>query len=102
MPELWTLENTAAMTTLTDYIPMEVRKGVGAGVALLALVVVGSHIRTALKAGFVRRLSDTPRYTRREHPGMFWLHVVFFAVSAVLFTALLIAILWHWHDDKVF
>jgi hypothetical protein len=90
------------MATLTDYIPMEVRKGVAAGVALLALVVVGAHIRTALRAGFVQRLSDTPRYTRREHPGMFWLHVVFFAASAVLFTAILIAILWHWHDDKVF
>jgi hypothetical protein len=92
------------MATITDYIhiPIGVRKIAVAAIVLLALYVVGEHLVTAFKTGVAQRLSSTPRYARSERPCMFWLRVIFFAVSAVLFAAALAAILWHWHDEKVF
>jgi hypothetical protein len=90
------------MTTITDYIPIEVKKIAVAGVSLLALCVAGEHLVIAFKTGVAQRLPNTPKYTRTERPVMFWLLVTFFAASAVLFAAMLIAILSHWHDDKVF
>jgi hypothetical protein len=89
------------MSNLSDYIPVEVRKLVLAGFAALALFACWSHVRCALKAGAIQRLSDTPKHTRSDSQGMFWFLVTFFAVGAVLFAVLLAAVIWHWRDDRV-
>jgi uncharacterized BrkB/YihY/UPF0761 family membrane protein len=90
------------MTTIRDFIPPEVKNTVLGLVALLALCVAGSNLYVALKTGVAQRLSDTPRYTRSEKPVRFWLLVIFFAISAMVFAALLIAAIVHWHEEKVF
>lgn len=90
------------MTTAVDFIPIEIKKVAAIAIASLALVVAGAHIQRAFKTGVVQRLSDTPRYTRTNNPVMFWLLVIFFAVSSVLFLGLVIRVLSHWHDERVF
>ena len=90
------------MTILKNFVPLGVKKAVLVSFALLALYVVGSHLNVALRTGVVQRLSDTPKYTRGENPGMFWLSVIFLGASALLFAALLTAVISHWDDDKIF
>jgi hypothetical protein len=90
------------MTSIKDFIPLEFRKIAVVSIALLACWVAGSHVHSALKTGVAQRLPDTPRYVRSERPGMFWLMVVLFGVSAIIFAAMILAVILHWNDDKVF
>ena len=94
-------EKSSPMTTIKDFIPPGVKRGFLVSVALLALFVSGSHLRSALTTGVAQRLPDTPKYTRDQSPFMFWLLVVFFASSVMLFTALLVAVIVHWNDEKI-
>jgi hypothetical protein len=90
------------MTTITDFIPIGVKKVAIASFILLALFGFGSHVHSAFKTGVAQRLPSTRRYIRSESPVMFWLLLSFFAAGAVFFAAALVGILWHWQDDKVF
>ena len=89
------------MTTIKDFIPSGVKRGFLVSIGLLALYVSGSHLRSALTTGIAQRLHDTPKYTRDQNPFMFWVLVTFFASSVVLFTALLVAVIVHWDDEKI-
>jgi hypothetical protein len=33
---------------------------------------------------------------------MFWLMVVLFGISVIIFAAMVLAVILHWNDDKVF
>jgi hypothetical protein len=90
------------MTTLNDFVPLEIRKVVVASGAFLALFVAGSHLHSTLKTGVAQRLPNTCRYSRSERPVMFWLLVIFFGASAIIFAAMVLGVFFHWNDDKVF
>jgi hypothetical protein len=90
------------MALLKDYIPPEMKNVALGLVAFLALCAAGSNLYVALKTGVAQRLSNTPRYARSDKPVRFWLLVTFFMISAMVFAALLIAAMLHWHDEKVF
>jgi len=64
--------------------------------ASLGLFISGSDLYVALTTGVAQRLSNTPKYTRSENPGMFWALVIFFASSVLLFAGLLAAVIVHW------
>jgi uncharacterized membrane protein YhaH (DUF805 family) len=90
------------MTTLPDFISPEAKNTVVGLVSFLALWVTVSNLYVALKTGIAQRQLGTRRFTRSEQPVRFWSLVIFFMISVIIFTALLIAVIMRWHDDRVF
>lgn len=94
-------KTTTVMTTLKDFLPLEVKKITFLAMLFLLLGDCSSRIYFALRSGVAQRLPGTPRYAGRERPAIFWFMVIFFGVAAILSGAMILAIILHWNEDRV-